>query len=193
MDIHLFTLAATGNPWRLCFGSTGLACCLGGAFLFQQKDDILPDSTSFWNECQESLMFFWIVFGMFLLLSLECQKYAHAEIIWQTFLDQKLPIQSTNIVCEKEDSSAFCSLHSFQFVFGSLQRQFSRDANVEFHFGPPFDPPAIRFQKRPVLRGGVFGGAKVWSTGPWSWEMVVEEWNSNGWYSNGWMGMGYIF
>lgn len=160
---------ATGNPWRLCFGSTHLACCLGGAFLFQQKDDILPDSTSFWNECQESLMFFWDFFLIFLLLSLECQNTSATNhfcfpLAWQTFLDQKLPIQSTTIVCEKEDSSA-----------------------VSFHSAPP------RSNDHPFSTGASSPWWSFWWSKsvihrPWSWEIVGLKRNSNryGILINGW-------
>ena len=77
MDIHLFT-------WQL-LGT------LEGCALVQHASHVA------WAECQESPCSSGFFFGCFFCCHWNV-KIRPPRIIWQTFLDQKLPIQSTNIV-----------------------------------------------------------------------------------------------
>ena len=142
MDNSLVYLAATGNPWRLCFGSTRLACCLGGV---PGIPHVLLD-------------FFW----MFLLLSLECQNTPTKNHLADVF-GPKIAYtvnKHSDIVCEKEASSAVFSVHLLPFCSSLLsQRQFSawRKRRV------PFDPNSHPF---------LHGASSPWWSFWWSKSVI---------------------
>lgn len=112
---------------------------------------------------------------MFLLLSLDYCFHISAR---QN--GPKLPTVNKKVTCVAEDECC-CELLPIFFVLKTPILTVSPNPNS---FLPRNERPFLRW---PVLSGGVFGGAKVWSTGGFAekcwWTKLIDRWM--GWFFMG--------